>query len=251
MTFKLLLALAMSAIALVGCEGFKDEVTKGDLDAAIRAATPETKRLVYLFESNPASVTAHQVQGLLDRGASANAIFETSRDYATVLMSAAQYNSNPEVISVLLKAGAEVNARTPRDGRTPLMFAAKNNNPEVISVLLAAGADVNAKEGEGFKYSGGDGETPLIVAVEYNENPEVISLLIRAGADVNARTEWEETPLIVAAKNNENPEVISVLLKAGADVNAINTHGEIALDYAQRNLEGTQALKELEAATNP
>ncbi len=56
-------------------------------------------------------------------------------------MFAAENNQNPEVIKVLLEAGADVNARTAAD-KTPLMFAAENNqNPEVIKVLLDAGAD--------------------------------------------------------------------------------------------------------------
>ena len=64
-------------------------------------------------------------------------------------MNAAWSNENPEVITVLLKAGAEVNASADY-GETPLMRAAeKNTNPEVITVLLKAGADVNAKNNGG------------------------------------------------------------------------------------------------------
>jgi ankyrin repeat protein len=61
------------------------------------------------------------------------------------------------------------------------------------------------------------------------------------------------TPLMDAARRNPNPEVISVLLKAGADVNTKDNEGKTALDYAKENeeLKGTQAIKELEAATNP
>ena len=59
----------------------------------------------------------------------------------TPLMFAAEGNQNPEVIRVLLDAGADVNARV-EDGMTPLMFAAEGNqNPEVIMTLLDNGAD--------------------------------------------------------------------------------------------------------------
>jgi ankyrin repeat protein len=61
----------------------------------------------------------------------------------------AGFNTNPDVISVLIKAGADVNARNV-DGLTPLMFAAEHNtNPEVLSVLIKAGADVNARNERG------------------------------------------------------------------------------------------------------
>jgi ankyrin repeat protein len=49
---------------------------------------------------------------------------------------------------VLLKAGADVNARNVI-GWTPLMYASKYSNPELISILLKAGADVNAKNADG------------------------------------------------------------------------------------------------------
>jgi len=59
----------------------------------------------------------------------------------TALMMAAPYGS-PELIRALLDARANVNARDVA-GMTPLMFAvaSENQNPEVIKMLLAAGAD--------------------------------------------------------------------------------------------------------------
>ena len=51
------------------------------------------------------------------------------------------------MISLLLQAGADVNAKD-RDGNTALILAAAEN-PTVVSVLLKAGADVNAKDRDG------------------------------------------------------------------------------------------------------
>ncbi len=45
----------------------------------------------------------------------------------------------------LLNAGAEVNERGV-NGETPLMFAARNGNLEALNLLLKRGAEVNAKE---------------------------------------------------------------------------------------------------------
>ena len=54
-------------------------------------------------------------------------------------------NENPEVISVLLKAGAKIDDKDPH-GRTPLMWAAwQNHNPKVVMILLNAGADGKLK----------------------------------------------------------------------------------------------------------
>jgi ankyrin repeat protein len=64
-------------------------------------------------------------------------------------MSAAANNTNPEVLTTLLKAGAEVNARKQNGGTALIVAAQYNTNPEVLSVLLKAGADAEAKDNSG------------------------------------------------------------------------------------------------------
>ena len=81
-------------------------------------------------------------------------------------------------------AGVCIDAKS-QDNRTALMAAAEENrDPEVIHVLLEAGADINAKD-EGYK----DGAPALVLAAMGNSNPEVVDTLIQAGADVEAKDE--------------------------------------------------------------
>jgi ankyrin repeat protein len=50
----------------------------------------------------------------------------------------------------MLEAGVDVNEKFYHDGKTLLILAAQyNSNPEVISVLLEAGADANKKDNSG------------------------------------------------------------------------------------------------------
>ncbi len=140
--------------------------------------------------------------------------------------------------------GASVNA-SDIDGLTPLMRAARDNkNAEVISILLKAGADIEARDKRP-----GIGGTALIWAAASNENPEVATTLVRAGANRDVRTEDGRTPLIWAAESNPNPEMIIVLLHAGVDAKARDKSGMTAYDYARYNLKGTDALKKLEEAS--
>lgn len=60
------------------------------------------------------------------------------------LAEAVAYNSNPDVLKMLLKMKADANARTPY-GMTPLMLASLlSANPKKTELLLRYGADVNA-----------------------------------------------------------------------------------------------------------
>jgi len=167
-----------------------------------------------------ASGTAQQIEGRIKAGADVNAKDSRKSTPTTPLIIAAKNNKDPEVLRLLLQAGA-VGDKNWLLGRA----AEYNSNPEVLLVLIQAGADVNAK--------GYAGITPLLSATG-NSNPEVSRALIQAGADVNAKTDRGETPLMSAALIFNNPEVLNVLIEAGADVNAKNNEGQTALNYAVR-----------------
>jgi ankyrin repeat protein len=189
--------------------------------------------------------TPDDVQAALQKGANVNAQVTTGTPqelHKAPLSYAAQYNKDPEVITALLKAGADVNEMDTLQ-ETALMLAAKfNPNPDVIATLLRAGADARANI---------VGWTPLMKAASHNQNPEVITILLKAGADIKAKGENGWNALEYAAAGNPNPEVIITLLKAGADAKAKDNNGQTALDYAQNNfsLQGTDALKKLEEAS--
>lgn len=74
---------------------------------------------------------------------------DSEEDGMTALMSAASNNSHPEITVLLLRRGAQINARS-ANGRTALMWAAKDNaNPQVIDTLIAAGADFSVHDQAG------------------------------------------------------------------------------------------------------
>jgi ankyrin repeat protein len=64
-------------------------------------------------------------------------------------MLASDSNKNPEMMTMLLEAGIDINARD-KNGRTALMWAARNNsNPSVVLTLLEAGADAKLRNSKG------------------------------------------------------------------------------------------------------
>jgi ankyrin repeat protein len=92
-----------------------------------------------------------------------------------------------------------------------LLKAAANNTPEVVEVLIKAGANVNTRNPAVHNE-----DTPLMRAAAYNCHPEVITMLIKAGADVNARDNMGGTALNWAARSTRSSEVIAILVQAGA-----------------------------------
>lgn len=164
------------------------------------------------------------VQGIriaLSNGANPNA---RGGEYGRTALIAALDN-DLEVLSILLDAGADVNARD-NNAVTALMVAS-TENPEAVSLLLEAGADVNAKTGWGM--------TALMIAASLNKTPEILSLLLNAGADIDARDRNNSTALMFAVLNNPNPDILSFLLNAGADITAKDDYGLTALDIARRD----------------
>jgi len=138
--------------------------------------------------------TPQQIQAAIDQGEDVNAHDKLLG--WTALIYAAAYNPNPEVITVLLKAGADIKARN-KDGETALMLAAQyNQNPEVITTLLRAGADLEARDSS-------FGWTPLMLAASSNPNPEVITTLLKAGADARVKDSAGKTAFDYG-QDNEN-----------------------------------------------
>jgi len=83
------------------------------------------------------------------------------------------------VKELLAQDPALVHARD-GDQSTPLHWAAWKDQPEVVEVLLDAGADIQAHN-ENYHW----GTTPLHAAAHGN-NKRAVEALIRRGADVNA-----------------------------------------------------------------
>ena len=83
----------------------------------------------------------------------------------------------PEVVALLLAAGADPNA-VDFEGATPLMYAAEVGRPEVLRALLAAGADPNAQDAEGH--------TALMYAADHCQT-ESARLLVQVGADLTLK----------------------------------------------------------------
>ncbi len=83
---------------------------------------------------------------LLDKGAKVDLGAPATRQTPLMI---ASFNENRDLVLLLLKAGAQVNAQDPA-GDTPLTQAARRGNAELLGILIDAGADVEMRTGEGL-----------------------------------------------------------------------------------------------------
>ena len=149
---------------------------------------------------------------------------DRNKEGKTALMFAVE-SDVPEVVQVLLDAGADANVKD-KQGVTALMLAVKNSLPDVVQILLEdADANTSIKDQQGM--------TALMYAARSNTTPEIVKKLLGAGADINARDEKGRTALIYAVWKNSNPEIVKVLLDSKADVRAVDKSGHDARWYAE------------------
>lgn len=130
-------------------------------DFAARTGHPNLARLLLAYGADPREA---EISGYLDDPEIAELLLAGGADVnrpaydqwpAIVVASRGDKGEHTERVGALLRYGALVDARGPRD-RTALHCAAKAGFTSVITVLLEGGADINARMD--------DGTTPLGVA---------------------------------------------------------------------------------------
>jgi ankyrin repeat protein len=165
---------------------------------------------------------------------------KTPEGHLKLLMCAVR-TGNPELVSLLIDQGAEVDFVDPNTNalcKTPLSLACAQGNLEMVKLLLANGADIN--------YTGGKSDSPLLTALYQGKVQLARHLLQDATTDVKLAAGDGTTALHVAFQKDFD---ISELLQRGASVNAHSTSYGTPLHAAAR--QGNQKAIDRLLANDP
>jgi ankyrin repeat protein len=160
-----------------------------------------------------------------------------NREGQTALMAVAR-TGNVEAAELLLKAGARVDSVEQWGGQTALHWANAQSQPEMVKLLVRHGANVNARaivrdwqrrvtaEGRPKNMNRG-GFTPLLYAAREG-CIECGKALLKGKADINLPDPDGLTPLNLALTNMRF-DFAAMLIEAGADVNKWDFYGRTPL----------------------
>ncbi|KAI1821303.1 hypothetical protein F4861DRAFT_475858 [Xylaria intraflava] len=124
------------------------------------------------------------------------------------------YLGHEVTVKLLLRKGANIEARDEEYGRTPLSWAAGSGHVMITKMLLEKGANIESRD-EDY------GQTPLMLAA-MNGHVSVVELLLEKGADIKSiDKKLGRTPLIWAAMNG-HVVVVELMLEKGADIECID-----------------------------
>ena len=164
---------------------------------------------------------AKEVQKLLKKGVDPN--YKTGDSTWPIVN--ASWSGNAKIVSLLLAAGANVNAQNDH-GLSGLHWAAEKGYADVARVLIDAKIDIHLVTKK-------NGNTALITATLSGQY-EIVEILIKAGSDINYKNYYGNSAILVIDKNNI-PEILQLLIDNGANINDTNNDGWTTLHYFCRD----------------
>jgi cytohesin len=125
------------------------------------------------------------------------------------------HNGNVEIVEMLLEAGADIEADEINCYGGKALHWASEHEPKTVALLLKKGADVNARNT--MPDPKRCGFTPLIMnASQTDDCAEVTEILLAAGADINA-TDAQGKTALAHALERDLERIPEVLRKHGAN----------------------------------
>jgi ankyrin repeat protein len=173
-----------------------------------------------------------KVQAAIDSGADVNAVWEQDTPLCFALAYGDRWEVAKAIIQAprvdVNKRGIYEDGFANTRERTPLLIAAEIGPTEIVDLLLKKGADINARDStNGAPLS--QGNSPLILAAAMNRLDTVQRLLAHTKKPDILLREMEGKTAFWFAVANENLEMTKLLLSQGSKINLPDKSGASVL----------------------
>lgn len=208
----LLVRFGAEPARLEGYEAFHAACMRLDRQAAQELLEEHPE---YLESPEPMMAAAHHdlrdvAALLLDLGMSPDV-----DDHGHRPLHAASSSDSPSVAALLIEHGAEIDAKEPKYGGTPLGWARHHERPRMIKLLSPVSRDVFSLAATG--------------------NVERLRQVLTAEPELARTVNWSMTPLFdLPADDDQAVEIVELLLAHGTDPTIRNRDGETAADCARK-----------------
>ncbi len=202
-----------------------------------KGARPDIRNV---YGASPMTVASeHGNYPIMKALVSAGGDFESPNSEGQTLLMAVVRTGNVDTARLLLDKGAKVNVKENWGGQSALMWAAAQQQPAMITLLVKHGAEVNARskdqqwprwvtsEPRIKPLDTGGGYTPLLYAAREGCK-DCVAALLDGGANINLPDLWGQTPLLMATLNLHY-DTAALLIERGADIKRWDWWGRTAL----------------------
>jgi ankyrin repeat protein len=138
----------------------------------------------------------------------------------------ASSRNHPNIIELLIDAGADVNGTMEHNGDTPAIVASENDSTEALECLIKNGANINQ--------TNDNGENAIFCASRYNtkETLAIVKMLHKNGCSINQTNVDGFNPVMWASKHG-NYKILGYLLQhENCDFETKNNDDKNAFDLA-------------------
>ena len=184
--------------------------------------------------------TAEMAKILVEEG-NATLEIEDERGYTPLCFSSSQ--NNPRVMKYLLQVGANIEHRI-HSGFTPFLVAVLRGSVEAAKFLFNNGCNTDVTLPKLSMYNA------MHVASQTGTSRMLKFLLDEVGLDIESKTDQGETPIMMTMNYFPNVEALDYLLSRGANLHARDSAGQTSLHHAVLNKDTDSAKLLLDKGIN-
>ncbi|KAF4624521.1 hypothetical protein G7Y89_g13649 [Cudoniella acicularis] len=229
-----------------------------DKGADLSATRLERQGFTSVFGAVIAPGHPATLEMFLLRGADSNATCSGESVTNRTLLHEAAFNESVDCAAVLLRHGANLNAKDSW-GKTPLHYAAQEDREETVRLFLKKGSEINNCDEDGltplmFAALKGSLKTlKLLLDRGADDAIEATKYLLDGGADIDTRDFASQTPLMKAAARSGHVPIMELLMNRGVISTTRDKYNSTAMHYAaaENSVDAVEYLLNLGVGNDP